>query len=137
MGDFFKIEFDKYNNRIKAGTESIKSTIAESDKAMKHSRAKLERGTDDATIQTLKVLNAAKIGYQKILAHQRLLVYEPLVRAERGEKVEGKGIVVALISAIDSGEPYLNSMTHDSAKRWLRHARDELAQSLEFFPSLV
>jgi hypothetical protein len=137
MGGFFKAEFDKYNNTIKAGTESIKSTIAESNKAMKYSTAELKRGTDDASIQTLKVLYAAKIGYQKILANQRLLVYEPLVQAQRGEKVEGKGIVVALISAIDSGEPHLNSMTHDSAKWKLRKARDELAESLEYFPSLV
>jgi gas vesicle protein len=137
MGDFFKAEFDKYNNTIKAGTESIKSTIAESDKAMEHSTAELKRGTDDARIQILKVLEAAKIGYQKIQENQRLLVYEPLVLAQRGEKVEGEGIVVALISAIESGEPHLNSMTHDSAKWKLRKARDELAESLEYFPSLV
>jgi hypothetical protein len=137
MGDFFKIEFDKYNNTIKADTESIKFTIAESNKAMKHSTAELKRGIDDATSQTSNILDAAKIGYHKILENQRLLVYGPLVRAARGEKVEGKGIVVALISAIDSGEPYLNSMTHDSAKWKLRKARDELAESLEYFPSLV
>jgi hypothetical protein len=137
MGDFFKTEFNKYNDTIKAGTESIMSTIAESNIAIKHSTAELKRGTDDARIQTLKVLDAAKIGYQQILENQRLLVYEPLVQAQRGEKVEGKGIVVALISAIDSGEPHLNSMTHDSAKWKLRNARDELANSLEYFPSLV
>jgi hypothetical protein len=137
MGGFFKIEFDKYNDTIKAGTESIKSTIAESNNAIKRSTAELKRGTYDASIQTLKVLDAAKIGYQKILENQRLLVYEPLVRAKRGEKVEGKGIVVALISAIESGEPHLNNMTHDSAKSYLRRARKELAESLEYFPSLV
>lgn len=137
MGDFFKTELNKYIDTIKAGTESIKSTIAESDKAMKYSAAELKMTTDDAGIQISAVLDRAKIGYQKILANQRLLVYEPLVRAQRGEKVEGEGIVVALISAIDSGEPHLNSMTHDFTKSKLRNARDELAESLEYFPSLV
>jgi hypothetical protein len=137
MGDFFKIEFNKYIDTIKAGTESIKSTIAESDKAMKHSTAELKRGTDVASIQIVKVLEAAKIGFQKILANQRLRVYEPFVRAERGEKVEGKAMVIALISAIDSAEPYLDSITNDSAKSYLRSARKELADTLEYFSSML
>jgi hypothetical protein len=137
MGDFFKIEFNKYIDTIKAGTESIKSTIAESDKAMKHSTAELERGMDVAGIQIVKVLEAVKIGYQKILANQRLRVYEPFVRAERGEKVEGKAMVIALISAIDSAEPHLDSITNDSAKSYLRRARKELADTLEYFSSML
>jgi hypothetical protein len=137
MGDFFKIEFNKYIDTIKAGTESIKSTIAESDKAMKYSTAELKRGTDVAGIQIVKVLEAVKIGYQKILANQRLRVYEPFVRAERGEKVEGKAMVIALISAIDSAEPHLDSITNDSAKSYLRRARKELADTLEYFSSML
>jgi hypothetical protein len=137
MGDFFKIEFNKYIDTIKAGTESIKSTIAESDKAMKHSTAELKMGTDVASIQIVKVLEAAKIGFQKILANQRLRVYEPFVRAERGEKVEGKAMVIALISAIDSAEPHLDSITNDSAKSYLRRARKELADTLEYFSSML
>jgi|SRR5215211_1311025 len=137
MGDFFKTEFNKYIDTIKAGTESIKSTIAESDKAMKYSTAELERGMDVAGIQIVKVLEAVKIGYQKILANQRLRVYEPFVRAERGEKVEGKAMVIALISAIDSAEPYLDSITNDSAKSYLRRARKELADTLEYFSSML
>ncbi len=137
MEDFFKTEFNKYIDTIKAGTESIKSTIAESNKAMKYSTAELKRGTYDASIQTLRVLEAAKIGYQKILANQRLLVYEPLVRVQRGEKVEGKAMVIALISAIESAEPYLDSITNDSAKSYLRRARTELADTLEYFSSML
>jgi hypothetical protein len=137
MGDFFKTEFNKYIDTIKAGTESIKSTIAESDKAMKYSTAELERGMDVAGIQIVKVLEAVKIGYQKILANQRLRVYEPFVRAERGEKVEGKAMVIALISAIDSAEPHLDSITNDSAKSYLRRARKELADTLEYFSSML
>jgi hypothetical protein len=136
-GDFFKIESNKYIDTIKAGTESIKSTIAESDKAMKYSTAELKRGMDVAGIQIVKVMEAVMIGYQKILANQRLRVYEPFVRAERGEKVEGKAMVIALISAIDSAEPHLDSITNESAKSYLRRARKELADTLEYFSSML
>jgi hypothetical protein len=104
---------------------------------MKHLTAELKRGTDDAGIQILRVQEAARLGYQKILANQRLRVYEPFVRAERGEKVEGKAMVIALISAIESAEPYLDSITNDSAKSYLRRARKELADTLEYFSSML
>jgi hypothetical protein len=71
------------------------------------------------------------------LDDQRFLQFEALVRAGRGEKVSQRAIAKAMIRAIDCAEHYLDNMVLESPKRYLRAAREELIQNLEFFRTLL
>lgn len=88
-----------------------------------------------ANDEVKKISDTGNKGLQKILDNQRLLNYEPLVKAQMGEEVTKQPLLSALVLAMDSALPYLSKWTLGSLKTGVELARNAIANELKY-PSI-
>jgi hypothetical protein len=135
--EIFKKVVENYMNLTGAATDYFLISIAKSGKVLEKRYDESGNIIRQSAVEIKEYLEAAKSDFQKVLDDQRFLQFEALVRAGRGEKVSQRAIAKAMIRAIDCAEHYLDNMVLESPKRYLRAAREELIQNLDFFPTLL